>query len=409
MDVSVVVPLYNKAAWVQRALDSISRQTHAPLEVLVVDDGSTDGSDRIARAHALAHPGFRVLRQPNAGPGAARNAGAAQARGEVLAFLDADDEWAPDYLADAVSALQAWPEVASVTLGHRVVPGDEKRQRLWRRRRIPYGLFRATPETDVRRFLHVLAYMSPCATVIRREPFLRHGGFHARGRCTYGEDAALFLRLLLCEPVGLLAEQRVTFHLDASDLSHNHARARPVEPFLSEPEEITAATPRAMRSLLRRFLSIRASKTACMLAFWGRHEEARALLDRFERDRTLDQPWALAALLAVGRMGQLAGALARAVPSVRSRAARSYARTLPELVTPLPIDPHAIAAQEEAKPRMETEVQASAAELLADLPALELDLPAPADALAFGIAPPDETLPEAEGAAPARGPDSATA
>lgn len=384
MDVSVVVPLYNKAAWVQRALDSISRQTHAPLEVLVVDDGSTDGSDRIARAHALAHPRFRVLRQPNAGPGAARNAGAAQARGEVLAFLDADDAWAPDYLADAVRALRAWPEVASVTLGHRVVPGDEKRQRLWRRRRLPYGRFRATPGTDVQRFLHVLAYMSPCATVIRREPFLRHGGFYARGRCTYGEDAALFLRLLLCEPVGLLPEQRVTFHLDASDLSHNHARARPVEPFLSAPEEVTAATPLPIRTLLRRFLSIRASKTACMLAFWGRTEEARALLDRFERDRTLDQPWALAALLAVSPAGRLAGALARAVPSLRGRAAHSYARTLPEHAPAIP-----------AQARLEPEVQVSAAELLADLPAPELDLPAPADALPGEVPPAaaDEVLP----------------
>ena len=329
MDVSVVVPLYDKAPWVQRALASISRQTWGRFEVVVVDDGSTDGSDRLARAHAVNDRRFRVVRQQNAGPGAARNAGVAQARGDVLAFLDADDEWSPYFLEDAVRALQAWPTVSSVTLGHRVVPGDAKRQRLWKRRRLPFGIFRTTPDVEVMRLVHVLAYMSPCATVIRREAFERHGGFYAERRCTYGEDAWLFLRLLLSGPVGLLPEPRVTFHLDASGLSANHARARPVEPFLEEPGPLSLATPRELLPLLRRFLSIRASKTALMLAFWGRADEARSLLERYAAERHPLQPWALPAQLAASRWGQWFGALARAVPALRHRVARRYAKALP--------------------------------------------------------------------------------
>src|SRR4029077_13800601 len=100
MRVSVIIPVFNKAACVTRALDSIANQTFEDFEVIVVDDGSTDDSAKRASAHKDSR--IRVLSQANAGPGAARNRGTAESRGELLAFLDADDEWLPDYLATGV-------------------------------------------------------------------------------------------------------------------------------------------------------------------------------------------------------------------------------------------------------------------------------------------------------------------
>jgi CDP-glycerol glycerophosphotransferase len=90
--VSVVVPVYNVEPYLRACLESIARQTHGELEVIVVDDGSTDGSAAIARAFAERDSRFRVLSQPNGGLGNARNNGAAEARGELLAFVDSDDE-----------------------------------------------------------------------------------------------------------------------------------------------------------------------------------------------------------------------------------------------------------------------------------------------------------------------------
>ncbi|HET8673991.1 MAG TPA: glycosyltransferase, partial [Thermoleophilaceae bacterium] len=90
--VSVVVPVYNVEPYLRACLESIARQTHGELEVIVVDDGSTDGSAEIARAFAERDSRFRVLSQPNGGLGNARNSGAAQARGDFLAFVDSDDE-----------------------------------------------------------------------------------------------------------------------------------------------------------------------------------------------------------------------------------------------------------------------------------------------------------------------------
>ncbi|MBK8060984.1 MAG: glycosyltransferase family 2 protein [Gemmatimonadetes bacterium] len=115
--VSVVVPLYNKEPYVRRALDSIAAQSFADFEVVIVDDGSQDGSAAIAAGYPDSR--FRMIRQANAGPGAARNRGIAEAKGEWIAFLDADDEWLPDYLELAVRQFRSLGEdVASVSSGY---------------------------------------------------------------------------------------------------------------------------------------------------------------------------------------------------------------------------------------------------------------------------------------------------
>src|SRR5262245_50985738 len=106
MDVSVIIPLYNKATTVERTLASIDAQTIRDFEVIVVDDGSTDGSaDLIA---AWPEPRIRLIRQENAGPGAARNKGLAEANGRYVAFLDADDEWLPEFLEHSLHLLESY-------------------------------------------------------------------------------------------------------------------------------------------------------------------------------------------------------------------------------------------------------------------------------------------------------------
>lgn len=92
MLVSIVVPIYNAEATLYRCLASISAQTHRDLEVILVDDGSTDNSGAVCRRWAERDPRFRVIRQENLGPGAARNAGMDAAAGEYIFFFDSDDE-----------------------------------------------------------------------------------------------------------------------------------------------------------------------------------------------------------------------------------------------------------------------------------------------------------------------------
>ncbi len=104
--VSVIIPAYNAAATLCAAIESALSQEPAPLEVIVVDDGSTDDTAAVAAAYPC-----HVITQQNAGPSAARNRGVSQASGDYFAFLDADDRFLPGKIAAQLEALSAHPEV----------------------------------------------------------------------------------------------------------------------------------------------------------------------------------------------------------------------------------------------------------------------------------------------------------
>ena len=110
MKISIIIPAYNAGATLREALDSVQAQNHAPHEVIVVDDGSTDDTANIARAYQEVLP-LVLVQQANAGLGAARNAGMDKATGEAWAFLDADDVWGANKLGIAVRYLEKFPSV----------------------------------------------------------------------------------------------------------------------------------------------------------------------------------------------------------------------------------------------------------------------------------------------------------
>jgi glycosyltransferase involved in cell wall biosynthesis len=107
--VSVAIPCFNQARFLDDAIASVRRQRYAPVEVVVIDDGSTDDSAQVAAA-----AGVRLARQGNAGLSAARNAGLEMARGEYVVFLDADDELLPDAVGSGVDLLQKRPSISCV-------------------------------------------------------------------------------------------------------------------------------------------------------------------------------------------------------------------------------------------------------------------------------------------------------
>jgi glycosyltransferase involved in cell wall biosynthesis len=121
--VSIVMPVHNGAEFVRESIESALRQEYAPLELIVVDDGSTDATPEI-----LASFGSRIVRisQPNGGAAAARNAGLEAARGELVAFLDADDQWLPSKLARQVGYLLDHPDLDLVSSRWRVDVIEER-------------------------------------------------------------------------------------------------------------------------------------------------------------------------------------------------------------------------------------------------------------------------------------------
>ena len=106
--ISCIVPVFNGERYISEALDSILAQTYRPLEILVVDDGSADGTGVVFAGYGAP---VRYLPQPNAGQAAARNLGLSAARGEFVAFLDADDLWHPEKLARQMARFEARPDL----------------------------------------------------------------------------------------------------------------------------------------------------------------------------------------------------------------------------------------------------------------------------------------------------------
>lgn len=106
--ISIIIPTYNRKSHLGRALESVWGQTESSYEVIVIDDGSTDGTTEWLHS---SHPQVRVIQlSDNQGAAAARNVGIRQAKGQWIAFLDSDDQWLPDYLEAQTQALKQHPD-----------------------------------------------------------------------------------------------------------------------------------------------------------------------------------------------------------------------------------------------------------------------------------------------------------
>jgi hypothetical protein len=300
--VTVVIPLYNKGALVRRAVESVLAQTHDDLELIVVDDGSTDrGIDAL---DPVRDPRLRLITQSNRGPGAARNLGWRRGRGPLVAFLDADDLWKPDFLEWSVGQLNRDADLAASVSGYCELHGpDDVRSAEEIDQGLPAGRFDAAA-ADARTFKVVLTYMLPVTTVVRRDVLMRYGGFFERDRCTYGEDNFLWTQVLLNHPVYCGLDPRVIVDRTGSSLSVlGTLGSRSVEPLLTHPDEIRAVCPAPLRPVLDQLMAERALKRACTLAAVGKWREARALRRNFRVPGSLRLPYGVASALVTNPVG----------------------------------------------------------------------------------------------------------
>lgn len=205
-DISVVIPLYNKAAEIERTLGSVLSQSVLPREVIVVDDGSTDGSGE--KVERIASPLVRLVRQPNAGVSAARNRGIEMASGRWIALLDGDDWWQQDYLAAMARLIERNPDCGAYGSGFYVDNGDGLVVGDTPKREGVVNFF----DESMHRFVLI-----PSATILRRDLVMQLGGFPVGMRM--GEDQYLWTRIARVADVAFKPEPNVVYSRSASNRS----------------------------------------------------------------------------------------------------------------------------------------------------------------------------------------------
>jgi glycosyltransferase involved in cell wall biosynthesis len=236
--VSVIVPAYNAGKFVRESVASALDQTFTALEVLVIDDGSAVPVEWVVQ---LDPARVRYQFKTNGGPSSARNLGARLARGRLLAFLDADDLWAPNKLRSQVDALEASPRAA---FAYGAFAGiDEIGDPLPRPARV-------RPSGDIAAALFMYNFITTSSVVVRRDLFQEMGGFDES--LVWSEDYDLWMRLAerheaVCVP-GIVGSYR----MNANGLSRNFARLYETERLVVDRALARGARPEFQRQRRRR-------------------------------------------------------------------------------------------------------------------------------------------------------------
>ena len=206
MKFSVIIPLYNKAPYVRKALESVCAQTCRDYELIVINDGSTDNSAIVADECLKATDGidYQIISQQNAGVSAARNAGVALSHGEYLAFLDADDWWEPTYLERMAQLINDYPDAGLYACNYVYYKPGKTHVAL----NIPTGYINYPKAYYERNAMPIWTG----ATMIPRKAFDEMGGFPLGIKL--GEDFLLWSKIALQYPVAFLNEPLAWYNND---------------------------------------------------------------------------------------------------------------------------------------------------------------------------------------------------
>lgn len=207
MRFSVIIPLYNKAPYIRKALESVWSQTFRDFELIVVDDGSSDDSLSVAK-DVITESGInaRLIHQENTGVSSARNNGVATSHGDYICFLDADDWWAPDFLKQMDGLINEYPDAGIYGTNYYIISRGKQRVALH------------LPSTGYINYCDCYREMqmplTSISVAIPCDIFRETGGF--KPHLKLGEDFDLWIRIALTQKVAYLDEPLAYYYQDSN-------------------------------------------------------------------------------------------------------------------------------------------------------------------------------------------------
>jgi glycosyltransferase involved in cell wall biosynthesis len=249
MKITVVIPLFNKKDTIRKTLDSILNQTSLPEEVIVVNDGSTDGSESVVESLKL--PFVRLINQLNAGVSSARNKGLNEAKGDWIAFLDADDIWMPQFLERIRLLHNTFPECKVIATSYLIQNQNGIRKEIVLNRmpfNVEYG--KLTNYFEVSSVSHPPVWSS--AVVVEKTAIIRIGGF-PQGIYS-GEDLITWARLATVFEIAY-SKKPLSVFVQNDTHSNGYPTRKPQEPDVVGAELVKLAKENADIQGIREYVS----------------------------------------------------------------------------------------------------------------------------------------------------------
>jgi len=230
--VSVIIPAYNEEEVIGNCLKSLLKQTFKPLEIIVVDDGSTDNTISIVKNCQLSTVNCQLFRQKHLGPGPARNLGASNAKAEILIFVDADMTFDKNFIKDLTSPIHQGETIGTFSKKELVVNKDNIWSICWNiNRNVPFDMMLPNNYPN----------KAPVFRAILKKEFDKVGGFDATGE--YTDDWSLSRKLRV---MSTLAPGAIYYHFNPSNLREVYKQAR----WIGKNEFISGNLARIIRSLI---------------------------------------------------------------------------------------------------------------------------------------------------------------
>jgi glycosyltransferase involved in cell wall biosynthesis len=275
-EISVIIPLLNKGAYIKRAIVSVLSQEYQNFEIIVVEGGSTDDGPDIVRS--IEDERIKLIRQPGKGVSDARNFGVEKSKGYLVAFLDADDEWLPRHLIVIMKLNKKFPEAGAYTTAYKICTKNGK---------LRWPKYRAIPPPPWEGLLPNYFFSAvrgeypvwTSAVCIPKAIFTDAGGFPVDAQ--WGEDADLWGKIALKYPIAFSWELGAIYHWNSLDRACNRPSLQQ-EPFVKTAQNLLAAgeIPTAFLPYLKEYMNKKEIFRAACLIFCGFSEEAKSLLKK---------------------------------------------------------------------------------------------------------------------------------
>lgn len=282
--VSVIIPLYNKQEYIYKTLSSVLAQDFTEFEVIVVNDGSTDESEKII--HSFEDDRITLITLPNSGVSIARNAGITAANFDWIALLDADDWWAPSFLSEWANAFEAYPDESVFASGRTRVFQDHSK-------RYVNPLLPKAESMGLINYFEVIAQDLPpinSSNGVLRKSVLSHAGYFNPNMQQH-EDHDLWLRLAVNHSIVFFNKPLSFYNKDTQDSQSQHVLAPHnfrmyLETMLTVRDKISPKESRNLDTFMQRYGALTFIKYSRQYASSDSHE-IYSLLQRFMKGKEL--------------------------------------------------------------------------------------------------------------------------